>query len=215
MKNSHGIPALAPTARRTRRQWLGLATALGIVSCRHEKPRVAYVNSYAPGYAPGDAITNAVREGLTGNGLELQTHFLDALRDPAALPRNADRVTAALRAFQPGVILVSDDEAMRRVVVPGFRAGPTPVLFCGVDWSADAYEVPNKFVTGMLETPPVEETISLVKSRAPEIRRLFVLAEGTLMRLRELEVLEKVAAGGKLNVVLGEKGLAERVVNLL
>ena len=37
----------------------------------------------------------------------------------------------------------------------------------------------------------------------------------TLMRLRELEVLEKVAASGKLNVVLGEKGLAERVVNLL
>jgi regulator of protease activity HflC (stomatin/prohibitin superfamily) len=43
------------------------------------------------------------------------------------------------------------------------------------------------------------------------------LLEGnpTLMRLRELEVLERVAAGGKLNVVLGDKGLAERVVNLL
>ena len=43
------------------------------------------------------------------------------------------------------------------------------------------------------------------------------LLEGnpTLMRLRELEVLERIAAGGKLNVVLGEKGLAERVVNLL
>ncbi len=37
----------------------------------------------------------------------------------------------------------------------------------------------------------------------------------TLMRLRELEVLERVAAGGKLQVVLGERGLAERVVNLL
>jgi regulator of protease activity HflC (stomatin/prohibitin superfamily) len=37
----------------------------------------------------------------------------------------------------------------------------------------------------------------------------------TLMRLRELEVLERVAAGGKLNVVLGEKGLAERIVNLI
>ncbi len=37
----------------------------------------------------------------------------------------------------------------------------------------------------------------------------------TLMRLRELEVLEKIAGSGKLNVVLGEKGLAERVVNLL
>jgi regulator of protease activity HflC (stomatin/prohibitin superfamily) len=37
----------------------------------------------------------------------------------------------------------------------------------------------------------------------------------TLMRLRELEVLEKIASTGKLNVVLGEKGLADRVVNLL
>ena len=37
----------------------------------------------------------------------------------------------------------------------------------------------------------------------------------TLMRLRELEVLEKVATNGKLNVMLGEKGLTERVVNLL
>jgi regulator of protease activity HflC (stomatin/prohibitin superfamily) len=42
----------------------------------------------------------------------------------------------------------------------------------------------------------------------------------TLMRLRELEVLEKVAAHAKLNVVLGDKGLADKgltdkVVNLL
>jgi regulator of protease activity HflC (stomatin/prohibitin superfamily) len=37
----------------------------------------------------------------------------------------------------------------------------------------------------------------------------------TLMRLRELEALEKVAAGAKLNVVLGDKGLTERLVNVL
>ena len=37
----------------------------------------------------------------------------------------------------------------------------------------------------------------------------------TLMRLRELDVLEKIAGNSKLSVVLGEKGLADRVVNLL
>ncbi len=36
-----------------------------------------------------------------------------------------------------------------------------------------------------------------------------------LMRLRELETLEKVAAGGKLKVVVGEKGLREKVAELL
>jgi len=37
----------------------------------------------------------------------------------------------------------------------------------------------------------------------------------TLMRMRELEVLEKVAGNAELKVVLGEKGLADRVINLL
>jgi hypothetical protein len=36
-----------------------------------------------------------------------------------------------------------------------------------------------------------------------------------LMRLRELEVLEKVTTAGQLNVILGEKGLTDKVVNLL
>ena len=37
----------------------------------------------------------------------------------------------------------------------------------------------------------------------------------TLMRLRELEVLEKISASAKLSVVLGDKGLTERIVNVL
>ena len=37
----------------------------------------------------------------------------------------------------------------------------------------------------------------------------------TLMRLRELEVLQTIATSGNMSIVLGEKGLADRVVNLL
>ena len=57
-----------------------------------------------------------------------------------------------------------------------------------------------------------EETAAM-RSQANTAR---LLADNpTLMRLRELEVLEKVAVAGDLKVVLGEKGLADRVVNLL
>ena len=57
-----------------------------------------------------------------------------------------------------------------------------------------------------------EETAAM-RSQANTAR---LLADNpTLMRLRELEVLERIASSGKLNVVLGEKGLADRVVNLL
>ncbi len=35
------------------------------------------------------------------------------------------------------------------------------------------------------------------------------------MRLRELEIPEKVVVNSKLNILLGDKGLADRVVNVL
>ena len=37
----------------------------------------------------------------------------------------------------------------------------------------------------------------------------------TLLRLRELEAVEKIAVAGKLNVVMGDKSLADKIVNLI
>ena len=57
-----------------------------------------------------------------------------------------------------------------------------------------------------------EETAAM-RSQANTARLLS--DNPALMRLRELEVLEKVATNGQLNVILGDKGLADKVVNLL
>ncbi|HYH44635.1 MAG TPA: SPFH domain-containing protein, partial [Thermoanaerobaculia bacterium] len=57
-----------------------------------------------------------------------------------------------------------------------------------------------------------EETAA-IRSQA-NTARIFE-SNPTLMRLRELEVLEKVAEKANLSVVLGEGGLADRVVKLL
>ncbi|HEV8579462.1 MAG TPA: slipin family protein [Thermoanaerobaculia bacterium] len=57
-----------------------------------------------------------------------------------------------------------------------------------------------------------EETAA-IRSQA-NTARIFE-SNPTLMRLRELEVLEKVAEKANLSVVLGDGGLAERVIKLL
>jgi len=57
-----------------------------------------------------------------------------------------------------------------------------------------------------------EETAAM-RSQA-NTARIFE-SNPALMRLRELEVLEKVADKANLNVVLGEKGLTDRIVKLL
>jgi regulator of protease activity HflC (stomatin/prohibitin superfamily) len=57
-----------------------------------------------------------------------------------------------------------------------------------------------------------EETAAM-RSQA-NTARLFE-QNPTLMRLRELETLEKVAEKGRLSVVVGEGGLANRIVKLV
>jgi len=57
-----------------------------------------------------------------------------------------------------------------------------------------------------------EETAAL-RSQANTAKLL--VENPTLMRLRELEVLEKLVSTGKLNVLVVEKGLSDRVLNLI
>ena len=57
------------------------------------------------------------------------------------------------------------------------------------------------------------EEVAAMRSQANTARILE--SSPTLMRLRELETLEKVASAGKLSVVVGDKGLTDRVVKLL
>jgi regulator of protease activity HflC (stomatin/prohibitin superfamily) len=57
------------------------------------------------------------------------------------------------------------------------------------------------------------EEIAAIRSQANTARILE--SNPTLMRLRELEVLEKITSNTQLSVVLGEKGLADRVIKLL
>jgi len=57
-----------------------------------------------------------------------------------------------------------------------------------------------------------EETAAM-RSQANTARILD--SNPTLMRLRELEVLERVAEASNLQVVLGETGLTDRLVKLL
>jgi regulator of protease activity HflC (stomatin/prohibitin superfamily) len=57
-----------------------------------------------------------------------------------------------------------------------------------------------------------EET-AIVRSQA-NTARLFE-SNPTLMRLRELEVLEKITGKAKLSVMLGDKGLTDRMITML
>jgi len=133
----------------------------------------------------------ALRAGVGGRDLD------QFLADKDALAREMEEVIRR-RVAPLGLEIVS--AGIRDVILPGDMKD----LLNKVTEAKKAAEA-NLIVRR-------EETAAM-RSQANTAKLLE--GNATLMRLRELEVLEKVAASGKLNVVLGDKGLADRLVNLI
>ncbi len=141
-----------------------------------------------------------------------------------ALYREAQLALRAIVGARELDVLLADKDIVAREVEDCLRTRATElgvqVLSAGVRdviLPGDMKELMNK-VTEARKAAEAnlitrrEETAAL-RSQANTAK---LLADNpVLMRLRELEVLEKIAATGKLNIILGEKGLAERVVNLI
>jgi hypothetical protein len=71
-------------------------------------------------------------------------------------------------------------------------------------------ERPGRPAFSAVSYRPDQMVIDVAAAIRSQANTAKLLADNpVLMRLRELEVLEKIAAGGKLNIVLGEKNPGE------
>ena len=126
------------------------------------------------------------------------TRELDALlSDKDAVARELDGIVRA-RVAPFGIEVVS--LGIRDVILPGEMKD----LMNKVTEAKKAAEA--ALITRREETAAMRSQANTAK---------ILESSPTLMRLRELEVLEKVSEKANLTVVLGEKGLTDRVVKLL
>ncbi len=190
------------TWRWSRRQLLA-ACGVGLAACSRSPQPIIYVNSYHKGYGSSDAVEAGIRETLTEAPVTLETIYLDGKRRPDRLPESALHALTRIREVNPAVLLVSDDDAMIHLVAPHLRNGPTPVLFCGVNWTASPYEVPNRYVTGMIEVLPVEETVRMVLQAKPGCKELFILSEDSSSERKSRAFLDPIYWRNGLSTTYG------------
>ena len=159
-----------------------------------ERKRVFYLNSYHEGYGSSDDVMRGIRDVLGRTEVELKIFLLDSKRrsDKAEIEQTAREAVAAIEAYQPDDIIASDDNAVQYVIAPRFKHGSVPIVFCGVNWSADQYDLPRQHVTGMLEVVPVRETIETIRRFYPRLKRLFVLSEESLAEASNRRALAPV-----------------------
>jgi len=146
--------------------------------------KVLWVDSYHEGYEWSDGIGQGIRAVLEGTGVELKIIHMDTKRntDDPFCEAVGKQTFQEIQSFQPDVVIASDDNAQKYLVVPYLKGSELPVVFAGVNWNADAYGYPAENITGMIEVELVEQTIALVEPYAKGTRIAYVTIDSKTER---------------------------------
>jgi ABC-type uncharacterized transport system substrate-binding protein len=142
------------------------ALPVGASTCTDRK--VLYINSYHKGYEGSDPIAYGVRTVLDANHVQHRTIYMDTKRNPAEDFNHAAalQAKAVIDAYKPCVVIASDDNASKYLIMPYYKDADLPFIFCGVNWDASVYGFPYKNVTGMIEVALVPEILRHLKRYA-------------------------------------------------
>ncbi|NWF85379.1 MAG: hypothetical protein HXY18_16310 [Bryobacteraceae bacterium] len=171
------------------------AFALSAVVAKPAGPKIVlHINSYHAGYSTSDQAGEALKKGLESNGLRYEVFYLDAKRQqrPDAL---VPKALAKIKELNPALIVAGDDDAVKFVIKPHLAEIAVPVVFCGVNWSADEYTLPSDRVTGILEVLPIEETLNAVRRQFQGARKLITLSEDSTSERNNKALMSPIFRG--------------------
>ncbi len=132
------------------------------------KKRIFWIDSYQSGYEWSDGIERGIRTILAENDVTFGKYHMDTktCKTPECIEITARKAKEAITEFDPDILIASDDNAQKYVVVPNYKNTSLPVVFCGVNWDASTYGYPAPNITGMVEVELVEETVKHMRRYA-------------------------------------------------
>lgn len=176
--------------------FLSFFLLVGVQSCKKaesQKHKIMYVNSYHQEFPPSAEITAGVHETLSGGPYEVSTYFMDTKRNPDVdfIEKRASELLDKIQEEEPDLLIVSDDNAVKFLVEPNPQI-KIPIVFCGVNWSAEQYDLSQHNITGILEILPVQESLETMKAYYPSIQNLLVLNENTTTSRKTKPLLDAI-----------------------
>jgi len=140
--------------------------------------KVMYIDSYHAGYDWSDGVTRGVEKTFEGTGVDLKIVRMDTKNNPGEEFKKAAGLKAKteIEAFMPDVLIVSDDNAFKYVVVAYYKDATLPVVFSGLNWDAGLYGAPFTNTTGMVEVSLTPQIIDHLKEYAKGTRIGFLSA---------------------------------------
>lgn len=167
--------------------------------------KVLLVSSYHEGHQWTDDIVLAASTILESADVEVQVIHMDTKRNADEEFRldAVQQVLAEIDAFEPDLIIATEDNAQKYLVVPYLIDTELPVIFVGVNWDASVYGYPASNVTGMIEIELIDQLINQL-SRHASGDRIGYLAVTSNTELKSLDIIQERFFDDDLEVYLVE-----------
>jgi len=154
-----------------------------------DKKKILYIDSYHEGYIWSADITAGIKSVLKGrDDVVLRVFRMDTKRNQSEDFKKSAALKAKdlIESWKPDIVITSDDNAAKYLIVPYFKGADLPFVFCGLNWDATTYGFPSSNVTGMIEVALFEATLNALKTYAKG-NRIGYLASDTVSERKELE----------------------------
>ncbi len=157
-----------------------------------EKTAIVYINSYHQGHPSSDEIMQGFMDNMPIDSFEIHAWYMDTKRNPTEefIIEKASQLLDSIQKINPDVLVVSDDNAVKYIVEPNLQSLEMSVIFCGVNWTDQEYELPKDQVTGIIEILPVFEALQTIKYFDPSMDKVVVLSENTTTSRKEEQILD-------------------------
>jgi ABC-type uncharacterized transport system substrate-binding protein len=155
--------------------------------------RILFVDSYHEGYFWSESVLKGAMTAIEGKHAEIEVIHMDTKRNTSEEFKKAAglKVKERIDAGRFDVVIASDDNASKYVVMPYYKDANLPFVFCGVNWDASVYGYPYKNVTGMVEVSPLPLAIDHTKPHARG-ERIAVLAADTTTGHKNLDAFKNI-----------------------
>ena len=142
--------------------------------------RILLVHSYHEGYTWTDGITAGVKKALSDTDCQLKIFYMDTKRktEQEWKIKAGQMALSMVSSYNPHVIIAADDNAQEYFAKKLAGKQDVSIIFCGVNADPSLYDYPTSNVTGILERPFFQETLTLINSINKNIKRAVIIGDG-------------------------------------
>ncbi|EIJ43058.1 ABC-type uncharacterized transport system, periplasmic component [Beggiatoa alba B18LD] len=142
--------------------------------------KVLHVASYHSSFEWVTGLNHSIETVFKDKGIDFQVFYMDTKNHPTEAWKQEIALKAKdfIETFKPNIVIASDDDAAKYLIVPYYKESNLPFIFCGINEDIKVYGFPTKNMTGMLEVDLADVVVAHLRKYAKGNRVAILTVDG-------------------------------------